>query len=246
MLAIESLRNLAQALVNDYNNVYQAAAEAVTQLHQFVQAEQAAAAAYQETARAYESMINRIQRANAAYAANPYGNYPVGNSSNGDSGSGNSGGGSGSSGGSRGGSSNSGGSSRYKNVTTSIYDGSGRTVSWKNKISYSTGGYTGNWNSDEGRPAILHQKEIVLNQDDTKNFLNGIKILRQMTASLGGTLANRMSDIGINFGNSNNKDDEINQNVHIEASFPNVDSKREIEEALNDLVNIAAQRALKI
>ena len=66
-----------------------------------------------------------------------------------------------------------------------------------------------------------------------------------MTANLGGTLANRMSGIGIDFGNSNNKD-EINQNVHIEASFPNVDSKREIEEALNDLVNVAAQRALKI
>ena len=37
----------------------------------------------------------------------------------------------------------------------------------------------------------------------------------------------------------------IEQNVHIDATFPNVDSKREIEEAFNDLVNLAAQRAMR-
>jgi len=39
--------------------------------------------------------------------------------------------------------------------------------------------------------------------------------------------------------------EELEQNVHIEASFPNVNSKKEIEEALNDLVNLAAQRAMR-
>jgi len=42
-----------------------------------------------------------------------------------------------------------------------------------------------------------------------------------------------------------NENDTIEQNVHIEASFPNVDSKREIEEAFNDLVNLAAQRVMR-
>jgi len=38
--------------------------------------------------------------------------------------------------------------------------------------------------------------------------------------------------------------DKIEQNVHIEASFPNVNSKKEIEEAFSELVNLAAQRVL--
>jgi len=44
---------------------------------------------------------------------------------------------------------------------------------------------------------------------------------------------------------STNENDTIEQNVHIEVSFPNVDSKREIEEAFNDLVNLAAQRVMR-
>ena len=34
----------------------------------------------------------------------------------------------------------------------------------------------------------------------------------------------------------------LEQNVHIEANFPNVSNSNEIEEAFNNLVNIAAQR----
>jgi hypothetical protein len=37
-------------------------------------------------------------------------------------------------------------------------------------VSLDTGGYTGNWGS-EGRLAMLHQKEIVLNARDTENML---------------------------------------------------------------------------
>jgi hypothetical protein len=75
-------------LVQDYNGVFDAAKNAVSQLHQFVQAEQAAAAAYAQTATAYEEMVNRIQTANASYAANPYGSTAVNyQSSSGDGGS---------------------------------------------------------------------------------------------------------------------------------------------------------------
>ena len=111
-------------------------------------------------------------------------------------------------------------------------------------VSMATGGYTGSWNSDQGKIAILHEKELVLNKDDTKNFLEGTYILREISASLEGSLSNRMSNIGIKSANSKDKD-EIQQNVHIDATFPNVDSKREIEEALSDLVNLAAQRVLR-
>jgi hypothetical protein len=43
--------------------------------------------------------------------------------------------------------------------------------------SYDTGGYTGEWGPD-GRIAMLHQKEIVLNAHDTENFLSAIEIVR--------------------------------------------------------------------
>jgi hypothetical protein len=33
-----------------------------------------------------------------------------------------------------------------------------------------TGGYTGSW-GPEGRVAMLHEKELVLNASDTSNFL---------------------------------------------------------------------------
>jgi hypothetical protein len=41
------------------------------------------------------------------------------------------------------------------------------------------------------------------------------------------------------------KKESVEQNVHIEASFPSVNSKREIEEAFRDLVNLAAQRVMR-
>ena len=47
---------------------------------------------------------------------------------------------------------------------------------------YDTGSYTGEWNSDDGRLAVLHQKELVLNKDDTSNFLDGINTIRDMSA----------------------------------------------------------------
>ena len=53
--------------------------------------------------------------------------------------------------------------------------------------------YTGEWHSDEGKWAVLHEKEFVLNKDDTKNFLNGIGILRQITQQVG---QNAFSKIG--------------------------------------------------
>ena len=46
---------------------------------------------------------------------------------------------------------------------------------------FDTGGYTGNFSN--GRLAVLHQKELVLNQDDTKNFLDGMKMLKGINLS---------------------------------------------------------------
>jgi hypothetical protein len=48
------------------------------------------------------------------------------------------------------------------------------------KASFDTGGYTGEW-GPEGRLAMLHQKEIVLNAHDTENFLAAIGIVRDIS-----------------------------------------------------------------
>jgi hypothetical protein len=45
--------------------------------------------------------------------------------------------------------------------------------------SASTGMYTGEWGK-EGRVAILHEKELVLNQNDTANMLKMLELTRYM------------------------------------------------------------------
>ena len=112
--------------------------------------------------------------------------------------------------------------------------------------SYDTGGYTGEWADQSGKFAMLHQKELVLNAQDTKNFLGGISILRDIVKNIGHNLYEKMSNINSakSLKNLVSSEKSIQQTVHIQASFPNVDSKREIQEALSDLVNLAAQRAM--
>ena len=108
---------------------------------------------------------------------------------------------------------------------------------------YDTGGYTGAWGKD-GKLAMLHEKELVLNKEDTKNLLNTVEIMRNITNALGSSILKQMSGMSAGgFGISGGE--IIEQDVHIEASFPNVTNSNEIENALNNLVNAAAQRVNK-
>lgn len=102
---------------------------------------------------------------------------------------------------------------------------------------YDTGGYTGDWVGDYGKLALLHNKELVLNEHDTKNMLDMMKIARSVIAASGARA------LEPNAGKAITKVAELEQNVHIEANFPNVESASEIEEALNNLVQMASQRA---
>jgi len=45
--------------------------------------------------------------------------------------------------------------------------------------SMDTGGYTGAW-GPEGKFLLAHEKELILNPDDTKNFLSAIHLTREM------------------------------------------------------------------
>ena len=124
--------------------------------------------------------------------------------------------------------------------------------SWGNRIgqlskyhysSFDTGGYTGQWGNN-GKIGILHEKEIVLDENDTKNLLNAVAIVRTMDNLLGSIAPNiNLSNSLSGFSNSNNGGSLLDQNVHITATFPNVNSRLEIEQALGNLVNRASQYA---
>jgi hypothetical protein len=120
----------------------------------------------------------------------------------------------------------------------------------KGQISgYDTGGYTGSWGSD-GKLAVLHQKELVLNASDTENMLTAIGIVRDMESmlqNLNSSILGRLLELSSGFNTPMSDvsatSDTLEQNVHIEASFPNVSNSKEIEDAFNNLVNIASQHA---
>ena len=121
---------------------------------------------------------------------------------------------------------------------------------------YDTGGYTGDWKSSEGRLAFLHQKELVLNAKDTENMLKMLDISRSMTSVMS-SVSNKIKDMMYQIDktnsikNMNSKtqlqdiSNQLEQSVHIEATFPNVSQSHEIEDAFNNLINIAAQRAYR-
>lgn len=108
-------------------------------------------------------------------------------------------------------------------------------------VQYDTGGYTGDF--DNGRLAILHEKELVLNKDDTSNLLNTVDIINKLDKEVIAGLALMLQKASGGRFLDNLDTRKIEQDVRIEAHFPNVTSAEEIELSLNNLVNEAAQRA---
>lgn len=105
-------------------------------------------------------------------------------------------------------------------------------------VGYDTGGYTGSWGTD-GKMAFLHQKELVLNAGDTQNMLDTVSIVRNLMSRIGSKTGSFSSKgLAKTFGEK----ESLDQNVTISAEFPNVKDAREIEDALNNLVNQAAQQ----
>ena len=111
-------------------------------------------------------------------------------------------------------------------------------------VGYDTGGYTGQW-GPEGRLAMLHQKEIVLNAHDTENFLAAIGIVRDISDQIEKNAIvmqyqNQLANYRASIGNSG---ETLQQEVHITAEFPNATDHNEIEEAFKNLTNLASQYA---
>ena len=88
--------------------------------------------------------------------------------------------------------------------------------------------------------------ELVLNADDTKNILAAVsqmrEVVRMKMQNLNGSLGKQTA--GVTEKTVINKDvQQVEQAVHIDATFPNVSVAKEIEEAFSNLVNQAVQYA---
>lgn len=116
---------------------------------------------------------------------------------------------------------------------------------FSNSVQLDTGGYTGSWGTS-GKLAVLHEKELVLNESDTSNFLIASGILRDIAKLIDiNSIANRLTGISDIWNNNLNTSNNLEQSVQIEAHFPNATDKNEIEEAFNNLINTATQYAYR-
>jgi hypothetical protein len=115
-----------------------------------------------------------------------------------------------------------------------------------NNFAFDTGGYTGNWHNDKsGRWALLHEKELVLNKEDTSNMLKAVDFVRQIAQQID---INALSSAGfftkdLIHHRFNGNGQTLEQEVHITAEFPNATDKNEIYAAFGELVNLASQYA---
>jgi hypothetical protein len=91
----------------------------------------------------------------------------------------------------------------------------------------------------KGKLAILHQKELVLNADDTKNMLSTVEVVRDIMSNV-----NKLPSFGNNIS-SNASNNNVEQRVEVSANFPGVTTALEIERALTELADNAYQYANK-
>ena len=124
---------------------------------------------------------------------------------------------------------------------------------WLEKLKipmFDTGGYTGDF--ENAKLAFLHKKELVLNQEDTNNILAAVQAVRSLDSNvfasiekaLDGSVSAGMSLMKERLGGYNGIQplgDTLQQEVRIEAVFPNATDRNEIAEAFNNLVNDASQ-----
>lgn len=110
---------------------------------------------------------------------------------------------------------------------------------------FNTGGYTGYWPGDTGKLAFLDSKEIVLNKDDTANFLSAVDIVRDIAKTIDLTASSASNSFSKLFAAAGIKTaaTTLEQQVHITAEFPNATDKNEILDAFDNVINLATQYA---
>lgn len=108
---------------------------------------------------------------------------------------------------------------------------------------FDTGGYTGAW-GPEGKLAVLHEKEMVLNKSDTENILQAVDMVRQISTGIDQQASyQRIATLITQTLQEKKDNDVLEQHVTIEARFDNVRDRYEIEAAFDNLINKASQYA---
>ncbi|AKN31802.1 hypothetical protein Ccar_13380 [Clostridium carboxidivorans P7] len=135
----------------------------------------------------------------------------------------------------------------------SNYHNQAETLDDKYGVKLDTGGYTGDWGTKEGKLAWLHQKELVLKEDDTENVLATVKYADKLNKNLldkfnlkDFEFKTSISEINVQIpsdivAKNNNEAKPVQQQVTIQASFPNVKDCNEIEKAFNQMETQAIQ-----
>lgn len=112
-------------------------------------------------------------------------------------------------------------------------------------MAFDTGGYTGNWGS-EGRAAILHEKELVLNKADTANMLSIVSLVRDIVSGFGGMPSGANANFNLGIGRYVGDSSNVDQQVIINAEFPNATNREEIQAAFDQMAIQATQYIKKI
>ena len=104
--------------------------------------------------------------------------------------------------------------------------------------------------------AFLHEKEIVLNKEDTSKILDAVKLVRGISgdalSGLAGLIAETSRRTIEALGaitqavmpskiQTQDQGQQIQQNVEINADFSGVKSSNEIEKAFENMANMASQ-----
>lgn len=110
-----------------------------------------------------------------------------------------------------------------------------------------TGAATGGLFSNPTVSSLAEEgPELVLNKEDTKNILEAVQNMREvvrMKLQVASGKIDRQTENAQPKEIVKTETSQVDQNVHIEASFPNVSVAAEIEEAFSNLVNQAVQYA---
>lgn len=116
---------------------------------------------------------------------------------------------------------------------------------------FDTGGYTGNWGKD-GKMAVLHEKELVLNKEDTANMLDAVSAVRDISSigdSVASNVENGVSNMVANSldlpatdlsGNVDNSETSTNNTFEITMNVDGGDVE-EIKDAILSLPTLASQ-----
>lgn len=111
---------------------------------------------------------------------------------------------------------------------------------------FASGGYTGTFGT-EGRLAFLHEKELVLNAEDTNNILAAVAMVRDIESVLNSEALAMQGQMMAKLGGytpafpRSTEDKQVTN--YFDVSFPNATSSSEIEDALRNLANNADQWA---